>query len=97
MAVCDLLCEDGIVCNLVPIDLVLGQHREFLRYFFQAERILTSLRFFCCRMANRKRHMALSLFEDMVMVLTGLPRSNNRMNITTKIEDGVRFKLSAKV
>lgn len=75
MAVCDFLCEDGIVCNLIPVDLVLDQHREFLRYFLQAEReVLTSFRFFCCRMAKRKRHMALSLFEDMLTVLTGLPR-----------------------
>lgn len=41
--------------------------------------------------------MALSLFEDMMAVLTELPRSNRRVMNSTKNEDVVRFKLSSAV
>lgn len=41
--------------------------------------------------------MALSLFEDMMAVLTELPRWNSRVMSSTKNEGIVRFKVSSAV
>lgn len=41
--------------------------------------------------------MALSLFEDMMAVMTELPRSNSRVINSTQDEEGIRFKLSSAV
>ena len=87
MAVGDLLGEDGIVGDLVPVDLgeantgcqrvstrSVGVKKGALPRATAAR--LTSFRHFCCRMANRNLVMALSFaFEAMLGVGRPLWRS----------------------
>ena len=86
MAVGDGLGEDGAAGHLIPVDLVI---REAARQFCGRPRVpttnpspagisqLTSLRHFCCRIANKKRAITLSLFA-MMMVLLASPRPSSR-------------------
>lgn len=67
MAIGDLLGEDGIMSDLVPIDLLLVRYVWSRRGW--RERPLTSLRFFCRSIAKRNLVMALSLLEDIVATL----------------------------
>ena len=63
MSVGDGLKEHGVVCDLIPVDLIKGQRECQVRGKYQH----TSLRLFCFRIAKRKRAIAFSLLGDMVL------------------------------
>lgn len=69
MAVGDLLGENWIVSDLVPVDLCLRLDMCSVYTAFESGNPLTSLRFFCFSMAKRNLVMTLSLLEDMAAVL----------------------------
>lgn len=66
MAIGDGRHQDGILSNLVPINLAHKVRITFARKEVYWSGELTSLRFFCFRIANRKRAMALSALGDIV-------------------------------
>lgn len=65
MTVGDGLDEDGIGSHLTPINLEMNGLERLVQAKAE-KREPTSLRFFCFRMANKKRAMALSLLGDMM-------------------------------
>lgn len=70
MAVGDFLGQYRVAGNFAPVDLTCesvdsSMERGVLQDMRERES-LTSFRFFCCRIANRNRAMALSLFDMML-------------------------------
>lgn len=72
MTICNGCCEEGTVCDLVPVDLRLYQPRFVVSISTYCKAILlTSFKVFCCRIANRNRETVKSLLEAMLAVIVG--------------------------